>query len=648
MLKISVFAIILSFYASFLVVKIQLPSMDNDAGLYITDGKVIWQTHNVFKHNYYSYVETDYPFINDRWLSSVIFYLVSAVAGFGGLTIFKTAILFSAFAILFFAAIKKADFWLVAAASLPAILILSGRNRIRPEMFSYLFISLFFYLLFDFEKHPERKRIFWLIPLQLLWVNFHLFFFLGIALVGGFLFEKIIFNFRNLKENLLIKKLIFILAGLIIVCFINPNGVRGALAPFISHSYPSFMVSENLPFFNFKASFFSWNLTSSPFVPMAAIFLLSLIFGLGQKNIFLALAGIASAVIALTSVRLTALFAIIFLIAAPINFNVIFLKIKNYFKEKRPKFFKFFCCLLAIIIVAAFPYTVLSQDKGSVERGYLSDRGIGLDRYSNGAGNFWKEQNLEGPIFDDYDIGGYILYNVFPKEKVFIDNNGADTYSVSFFSDIYVPTLSDEGKWHLISEKYKINAIFISQRDGSPMVGSFLWNRLHDPLWALVYADTYAVILLKNTPENKDVIKKFQITKENVTEKIGSMIASDPLDKMVGSRLLYLIGREDLAVSTLKKIAAKYPKNSWVWYYMGVLKVMKDDLSSAISATIFLENALNMGEKTADCYTYLGLAYIETSQFIKAQEVFKKALWLEPGRYDATNYLAQLKKAGKQ
>src|SRR3989338_1622965 len=655
--KIIVFSIILAFYASFLVVKIQPTHMDNDAGLYISDGKIIWETKNVFKRNIYSYVETDYPFVNARWLSSVTFYFVTAVFGFSGLTIFKTLILLSAFTILFLAVMKKADFWLVAAFSLPTILILAGRNRIRPEMFSYLFIAIFLYLLFDLEKHPERKRIFWLSPLQLLWVNFHIYFFIGIALVAGFLFEKIVLhipkkfwktNWRNLINNPMVKKLLLILLILIAVSFINPNGIDGAMAPLQSRSYETFVVSENQPLFNFKASFLSWGIFNSifSFGSMALIFLLSFIpaFFLRKSNwpIFLLLAGIAAAGAALIHVRLLSLFAIIFLPAVASNFNSIFIKTKDWLKKKKPKLALILGYSLIFIIAAVFSYQAYQMNARAAERGYRAAWGIGLDRYSSGAGEFFKEQNIKGPIFNDYDIGGYILYYLFPGEKVFVDNNGADSYPESFFNDIFMPTLQWDEKWQESQEKYGINSIFISIRDGSPAVGSFLWNRLHDSSWALVYIDTYAIILVKNIYENKEVIDKFS-TPEHINGQVNRMLNSDDvMDRIVAGRFLYLFGRDDLSTSILKKVAAEYPKNSWVWLYMGSVKVMKNDPQSLISAVIFLENAVNMGEKNSEGYTWLGLAYFKTAQFKKAEEAFQKALWLDPGRYDATNYLNQL------
>jgi len=229
LLKILLFILISAFYGSLLAHKIGLPY--DDLGRHIKNGELVFNDPSVLTTNFYSYTEPNFPFVNHTWLSGVIFYLLSKTVGFNGMVIFKTIILLSAFLLLFLASKKKADFWLVAIFSLPTILLLSERTDFRPEMFSYFFIAVFLYFLIDLEKYPERNRIFWLIPMQLLWVNLQIFFFIGIALAAGFLLEKVILYRHSLKDNPLIKKLFFLLVALILVCFINPNGIKGALYP---------------------------------------------------------------------------------------------------------------------------------------------------------------------------------------------------------------------------------------------------------------------------------------------------------------------------------------------------------------------------------------------------------------------------------
>jgi hypothetical protein len=649
LLKIIVFVLILGFYASFLFVKIETTSSDNDAGLYISDGRLIWQEKELFRTNPYSFVETAFPIVNHHWLSSVSFYLVDKSFGFDGLTVFKSIILLSAFSLLFWVAKRKTDFWLVAAASLPTILILTNRVRIRPEMFSYLFIALFLYFLIYLEEHPESRKIYWLIPLQALWVNFHIFFFVGIALVGGFIFEKIVLNFKTFWRDKAVQRLLIILPILVMACFVNPNGLDGVLAPMRSHSYDTFTVNENQPLFNLKANFLTWDILGSAFVPMVIIFLVSLFFafrsfgGDKKRPVFYLLAGLGSAAAGLIYVRLITLFALMFLPAASGNFNGVYLKIRDYLSKKWPNAAKILSYILISAIIAIFPFWAYRLNANQAERGYKAKWGVGLSRYSDDSAQFFRENNLKGPIFNDYDIGGYIVYHFFPKEKVFVDNNGADSYPVEFFNDIFMPALSDEIKWKETEEKYKLNSIFISIRDGSPEAGSFLWRRLHDPSWSLVYADTYAVIFLKNTPENKEIISKFQITPQNVEKKLGFMLESDDVtDRIIAGRILHLVGRPDLSTSVMKKVVAKYPKNSWVWLYMGSLKAWDNNPQNLISSIVFLKNAVNMGEKTSEGYTWLGLAQFRFGQFEEAESSFQKALWLDPGRQDTLNYLNQL------
>lgn len=653
-LKIFVFAVILAFYASFLIVKIELTAADNDAGLYISDGKIIWETKTVFRTNVYSYTVPDYPVYDHHWLSSLTFFFTHKIFGFEGLTILKTLVLLTAFSILFLAALKKADFWLVAVLSFPVILMLTWRTRIRPEMFSYLFLASMLYFLFDLEKNSQSKKIFWLIPLQLLWVNFHLYFFVGIAIAGGFLFEKIVLHVPwrfwktrvwNIFQDVMVRKMIIVLVAMIAVCFVNPNGIEGALAPFKTHSYTSFTVSENQPLFNLKASFLSWNIANSTYMHMVFIFFISLIFGFRSKNkpIFFLLVGIGSAAAGLIHLRLVTLFAVIFLLAAASNLNEPFLKAKSWIKRKWPQFSIVLGYSFIIIIASFFPYKIYSMHlKPAATQGYQTSWGVGLSDYSNAAGEFFKREGVKGPIFNDYDIGGYILYHLFPEEKVFVDNNGADSYPVEFFDHIFMPALSDEDAWQAVQDQYGINSIFISLRDGSPAVGRFLWRRLHDPQWALIYFDTYNIILVRNIIDNKEVIDKFYNPK-HLNDLINPLMASDNIsNRIVAGRLLYLLGNEKLSTSVLKKVVAEYPENSWVWLYMGSIKVWNNNSEDLISSLIFLENAVNLGSKTAEGYTWLGLAYFRSGRFEKAEEAFQKALWLDPGRYDTTNYLNQI------
>lgn len=645
LLKIFVFILILGLYGSLAAYKIKLPATD-DLGRHIKNGEMVLQTPSVLYTNFYSYTEPNFPVVNHHWLFGVIIYVVNEIVGFSGIVIFKIIILSLTFAVLFLAALKKADFWLVAFFSLPTILLLMGRMDARPEIFSFLFIAIFIYFLIDLEKNPNHKRIFWLIPLQTLWINLHIFFSIGIMLVAGFLIEKIIINRKNLKGNLLIKKLFLLLAALVLASFINPYGIAAAIYNYHLHNLSDYpiKISENKPLLDSLKQSPPWDsIPVSIFIPMlvflGASFVLSFIFG--KMSIFYLLATIGSAAAGFFMVRGVALFGFIFLPAISTNFNSVFIKFRDWFGEKWPRIRNIFGKVLIFILIAVFSCLIFIGVKGKIIQ--YKEPGIGLTDYSNSSADFFKKQGLYGPIFNDTDIGSYLIYNFFPQERVFVDNRFGDAYSKPFFSDIYLPIIREESAWQEMLKKYRFNTIFFYHYDGGDYVRPFLSRRIADPSWALVYADRYVVIFLRNIPENKNVIKQFQITRENISEKLKYMtISKDPEDQIAAADIFNIAEREDLAMETFKKVVAKYPEKSRVWMIMGEMVVVKDDFSNLIAAMLFLENAIKYGEKTAEAYSLLSLAYLKTGQFEKSDIAARETLKIDPNNVEAKDYLKKL------
>lgn len=269
--------------------------------------------------------------------------------------------------------------------------------------------------------------------------------------------------------------------------------------------------------------------------------------------------------------------------------------------------------------------------------------GFGLTPRAEEAALFFKEHNLHGPIFNDYDIGNYLDYELFPQEKVFIDNR-PEAYSADFVKNTYLASLSSERKWHETEVKYNFNVIFFYHYDQEPHLRQFLWNRMKDQNWALVYADTYNVIFVKNISANKNVIQKFRITRDNVGERLSYLTESpNPDDQIAAGDLFNLINREDLGIETFKNVVAKRPDKSKVWLIMGEWGLWKNDPSSIALAVVYLNNAIYWGEKSAEAYTYLGWAYYRLDRVEDAKDVFQKALKINPSYQNAVKGLEALK-----
>jgi tetratricopeptide (TPR) repeat protein len=634
-LKTLIVILILVFYGSILFHKINLPT--DDLGRHLTNGKIIWETKNIAETNFYSYTEPDFPFLNHHWLSGVIFYFLFLLAGFNGLIIFKIILLLISFSLIFSIAAKKGNFWLAAIASIPAIFILSERTDIRPEIFSFFFTALFLYLLIKFSDNPKNKTIFWLIPLQILWVNLHIYFFIGPAMALGFLAEKIIRNRKNLKNNPLIKKLLIVFLLLFAACFLNPAGWKTVFYPLNIFKNYGYDIAEN------KSPFFLEHLMHNPSIPFFKLslglliisFVISLIFR--DFSIFYFLAALATSIAGILIIRNFPLFALIFLPATSISLKNFSRSLVSQIKNSRTLFWlKILSPLILIILLSwAIMYSVknpLPQNK---------EKGIGLAFESNNSAEFLLQKNIKGPIFNNYDIGSYLIYHLYPKEKIFVDNR-PEAYPKLFFDGTYLPMQMDEIKWREIENKYNFNTIFFTQEEGTWWGRNFLTNRFADTNWAIIYADSQAVIIVKNNLENKELIKKYQITKDNIAEKISYLANSSNIKtKFTAVNLFELIDRNDLAFNICQEITKNNPSEARAWLEMGSIKSSEKNTSAQIDAGKYLEKAIELGENLPGIYNQLGLVYFNLGQFAKAKSIWQKALSIDPENQNANNYLKQ-------
>jgi hypothetical protein len=139
--------------------------------------------------------------------------------------------------------------------------------------------------------------------------------------------------------------------------------------------------------------------------------------------------------------------------------------------------------------------------------------GLGLAPNVNVSADFVRQNNIKGPIFNNYDIGGYLIYHFYPQERVFVDNR-PEAYSVEFFEKTYIPMQEKEEVWQEKLEKYNFNTIFFYRRDATPWAQPFLIRRIEDPDWIPVYVDGYVLILVRNNEQNQDIINNHQLPRE--------------------------------------------------------------------------------------------------------------------------------------
>ena len=470
-----------------------------DLGRHLMNGRLFFERHLVIPSNYYSYTEPGFPAITHHWGAGVVFYAVYLAGGFVGLSVFF--ILMQAGTVLFFigAARRRADWWPVLFSAAAALPLIALRAEIRPEVFTTFFLGATWYVLARVRDGSLKSGWLYLLPfIQLAWVNMHIFFPLGIFCAGCFTADE------YLKGGEVRRHCAALLCAAA-VCFLNPFGWRGVVEPFLVFKEYGYMVAEN------QSVPFMWHRFGSGeylhFGAVCAFFSALALWALARRRgSGLRVEAVMALVCGIAAWRINRCIAQFGFVMIPACAAALGIAIEGLSGKARGRARGVLMTLVACGLIANFmPQTGYA----SVWRGR---KGLGLLENAGASAGFFTAHRLRGPIFNNYDIGGYLIFYLFPAEKPFVDNR-PEAYSVGFMKDVYVAMQENESVWKKYDERYRFNAIYFFRLDMTPWAQPFLIRRISDPAWAPVYVDDLAIIFLRRTADNAGIIRQYELPK---------------------------------------------------------------------------------------------------------------------------------------
>lgn len=542
--KILLLLILLAAGCLLLAQKIDLTTAD--LGRHIVNGETVLSrglSSRVLSTNFYSYTQAAFPAINHHWGAGVIFYWLTTRGGFNSDSIFYIAMGALTLLVMFDLARKISNFWIALGLSSLLLPLMMSRTEVRPETITYFFSSVFFWVLWESRSNPQKpinRKLLWLLPfVTMLWANIHIGWFFGPLLIVLFLAGEVGKNglnkYQSVPSRLKWRDIykLFVnrppdspssafgltrggaLVVLLILCglasLINPNFINGALEPLTIFRHYGYLIVENqsIPFLERlnHAAGLHFILVKVMMLVMGAGLIVVLIKSRKKIDVTLVLLGLTVSVMAWFGLRNFPFFG--FFVLPVMSYFII--ETAGWFSSgTRTKTFSIADAVIIPVSVFLFFAAIGQTYQVVLARG--GAEGIGLLPGAEQSAEFFKQNNIQGPIFNDYDIGGYLIYNLFPGQKVFVDNR-PEAYPVSFFQDVYIPAQQDENRWKQLEEQYHFNAIFFSYRDLTPWAQTFLVNRVKDPQWAPVFADGYNIIFLKRNQQNAELIKKYELPK---------------------------------------------------------------------------------------------------------------------------------------
>ncbi len=497
---------LVGWYAFFLFHQIDISG--GDLGRHLQNGRIIVEAvrqgeslEPILRTNFYAATLSDAPFINHHWGSGVIFFLVWQLAGYTGLIFFSACTLVAAL-LLFWAVIPvdKRGFGALIAGFL-IVPLLAERNEIRPEIFSYLFVGIFYYILERYRRGNLKNAFLLLLPIiQVLWVNLHIYFFLGPCLVGLYFLRSVFSSLRQHQERL---SLGLLLVFVVLVGLANPAGGAGLFYPLAILEGYGFEIQENLPL-PAVAARYPWH---GPIVIFKSISILlvvgSVLLFVKKRTLVPWLQVILFVVFFVLTWRMVRNIALFGFFSIPFA-GLLIVECSRLFPSLNNVRSRNWFLSIGIVLLSTF-----FINRAEIIRSYRA-LGITVAHDSAGAGEFIRQQSIAGPLFNDFDSGSYLIWYVFPRIRPFVDNR-PEAYRAAFYNEVYAPLHQNEEVWKEVNEMYGFNALVYSFSNKSPWTFPFIIRRLQDPAWAPVFANRYTIVFLKRNPQNEKIIKLFEI-----------------------------------------------------------------------------------------------------------------------------------------
>lgn len=462
----------------FLLLIFLKPAADPDFGWHLSQGEWMLNNQRILRQDILTWTFAGTPWSDFYWLTEVGMAAIYRFIGLNALSILFSGLVSAMF--LFSVRRIKFDIFSYLAVLAGAVLV-SGFSGIRPQVISWAYFLLLFYLLNRFNL----IRIFYLPLLFVLWANTHISFILGLGLLSAYIVIEIIDLFRQKKTHLSLSDTQTILkllsAGILslLATLVNPYGISLWRTVLLTINSP---LDRNNIMEYASANFhtpFSWLYL----VWFVLWFWATKGFKEDSKRclliMFLFLLG-------LYAVRFMPLFI---LLTLPQVISSVSLfehnQLMRMVKKGR-------VLTLGRIYLAVFTIVICLQMVVTTVWDLNSDGQIAKTREYPKDAIVWLKNNYNGErLFSLYDWGGYISWKA-PQAKVFINGRMPSWKkdSRNIFAD-YLTLVQLKPGWQEIIDNYKIDMILIKK--DMPLA-----QILQSYSWEIVYQQENQVVFKKN------------------------------------------------------------------------------------------------------------------------------------------------------
>lgn len=413
--------------------------------------------------------------LKSQWLGQVLLYSVYRWFGLDGIILFRAGVLVLCMVIVYFRCRIAAttSLFSLSITALAGLAILQHTGE-RPQLFSFLYLSLIFLLLDGFMLSGRRWLLYCIPLVMLLWSNTHGGTVLGVVALGlfgiGYILEQ---RWEEGHFNTPKAKLMLMIVGLSAATLVlAPNG-------FTTFKYLVFLESSPIRerVSEYASPWAAWPSTLYYWV-FIGVALASLPGFINRGYLKQGIMVLAIGAISVTAYRYIPLFV---LLAAPYVAG----SLERMLRRFRPSAVAVNLSVL-IIALALLGY--------GFKQGRVFQHGTPENRFPAGPVAFIKANQLGGKIFNTMNWGGYLIWNLPDRVTVFMDGRMLDPTRVAPYTHMLWTT--PDGQRFFEQENFDLALVpygNVLTGERYPLV-DYLKNH---PDWQAVYQDAAGYLFVR-------------------------------------------------------------------------------------------------------------------------------------------------------
>ncbi|HKU24277.1 MAG TPA: hypothetical protein VJQ54_02335 [Candidatus Sulfotelmatobacter sp.] len=475
----------------------------NDAGVgwHIRTGQLILSTHHIPRVDPFSSIMAGKPWVAWEWLYDVPIAALHSKLGLNGVVWLNALFVATAFSWTFRLAVKRGTN-LFAAIVLVLLAISASMIHLlaRPHVVTWFFVVMWFSILDSSERESfagklnSKTRYLWLLPISMVvWVNVHGGFPLGLVLcavfwIGAFRawrtaqgigFED---SLRKIALGRRVRSLSWITALCAAATLVNPYGwhLHEHIVSYLSNSFFMEHIEEfQSPNFHFPAQ--------KCFLALVLLTLAVVAIRRRSLNVsegLLVLLAISSGLYASRNLPVASILLV--LIVGPLlpalgaisNLTERMSRVDANLKGH-------VWSILAVIFVL-----LVDLNGGRIAGKLLADAHFDPNRMPVAAVDYLESRGIHQPVLSPDYWGGYLIYRLYPKAKVVIDDRH-DLYGEDVMAS-YLKIVRPQPGWDDFLRDHNVSCVMM------PTSAQITAMLKASPEWKSIYSDNVAVIFEKS------------------------------------------------------------------------------------------------------------------------------------------------------